>query len=149
MDTVQLSLHNIALASRLEKELKQLPGSQVMLVKTPDLLGNGIIILDEETLDRLPMPLADPQRFVLVTRNETPKLKRAWEQGIVSVMFEHDPPHTVCLATQAALLRLQNPHRNSPRCVITPKGAITAPLIERTAAGPAAPASTGLKNQVI
>ena len=132
MDTVQLSLHNIAFASRLERELKQFANCQVVTVKAPDLNGKGLVIVDEETLDGLPLPLLDPERFVLVTRNEGPILKRAWEQGILSVVFEHDPPHTICLAAQAAMLRLQSPHRAAGRCVISPKTPTAARIVGRS-----------------
>ena len=149
MDTVQLSLHNIAFASRIEKELRQLSGCQVVSVKTPDLNGKGLVILDEETLDTLPLPLVEPERFLLVTRNESVKLKRAWEQGILSVVFEHDPPHTICLAAQTVLLRIQSPNRHAGRCVISPKGAVASSVVGRTAATTELPVPAGLKNQAV
>ncbi len=147
MDTVQLSVHNIAFASRLERELRQVGGCQMISVKTPDLHGKGLVVLDEETLDTLPSPLDEPERFLLVTRNESPKLKRAWEQGIVSVVFEHDSPHTICLAVQSALLRIQSPHRNTIRCAISPRANVSDPKVGRTAAQNTMPVTAALKNQ--
>ena len=149
MDTVQLSLHNIALAGRLEKELQQLTDYRVLSVKSPDLNGKGLVILDEESLDALSLPLAEPERFLLVTRNEGPRLKRAWEQGILSVVFEHDPVRTICLAAQAAILRMQNPQRTAARCAISPKSPITATVVGRTPATSTGPVPTGLKNQAM
>src|SRR3954468_9261967 len=107
MDLIQLSLDNAPFAVKLQQQLEQHANCSVLTVKCPDLSRKGLIVLDQKLVDNLPLPLSEPERFVLVTHNESPNLRRAWEQGIVSVVFESDPPHTVCLAIQAALLRLQ------------------------------------------
>ena len=56
--------------------------------------------------NRLPLPLAHPERVVLITRKDPQHLSRAWDAGIVSVVSVDDAPSTVLLAIMAAALRI-------------------------------------------
>ena len=70
------------------------------------------MVLDEEAFERLPLPLSNPERVVLITRREAQDpqlLAQAWEAGIVSVVSEEDPLSTVLLAIMAAACVLQKP----------------------------------------
>jgi hypothetical protein len=74
-------------------------------VEAPDPRIEGVIVVDTQSLDRLPSVIENPQRVVLITPNAAPHLAKAWEAGIVSVVFEDDPMNTAILAIMAARLR--------------------------------------------
>ena len=65
-----------------------------------------MIVLDSPALESLSTRLTRPERVVLVTHNEPQLLARAWEAGIVSVVFEDDPMDTALLAIMAARLEV-------------------------------------------
>jgi hypothetical protein len=67
------------------------------------------MVLDEESFARLPLPLSNPGRVVLIARQEpqAPQLAQAWEAGILSVVSAEDPLDTVLLAIMAAALRVE------------------------------------------
>ncbi|MBK9169522.1 MAG: hypothetical protein IPM24_18950 [Bryobacterales bacterium] len=109
MQKVQVALANPAHASRLRKALARNGAWDVTEVDLPDLTYPGVIVLDESAFGRLPEGLWRPERIVLITRNETQSLRRAWEAGIVSVVFDTDPPDTAVLAVLAAELRVAVP----------------------------------------
>ena len=62
----------------------------------------AVLVVDAAHLDRLLHPLPRPEKVVLVTGNAPEQLTRAWEAGIVSVVFERDPLSTALLAILAA-----------------------------------------------
>jgi hypothetical protein len=81
------------------------------------------MVLDEQAFARLPLPLSNPERVVLIARKEpqAPQfLAQAWEAGIVSVVSEEDPLSTVLLAIMAAALRVEKPVIFSNSSEITP-----------------------------
>ena len=81
------------------------------------------MVLDEQAFARLPLPLSNPERVVLITRNEpqAPQfLAQAWDAGIVSVVSAEDPLSTVLLAIMAAALRVEKPHTSADSSGITP-----------------------------
>ncbi len=69
------------------------------------------MVLDTEHLERLPAPLANPERIVLIARNDPGCLERAWEVGVTSVVFEKDPLNTAVLAVMGARLRKSKARR--------------------------------------
>ena len=80
---------------------------RVEVVERPDLLEDGVVMIDEkrfETLSRV--QLETPERFVVMTRMGNDHLLRVWEAGIRHVVFEEDPPKTAQLAIIAAEMRL-------------------------------------------
>jgi hypothetical protein len=89
--------------------------------------------MDEDAFYRLPLPLAFPERVVLITRKDPQHLSRAWEAGIVSVVSVDDAPATVLLAIMAAALRIPkaqaapvvssgiSPNRCIPSAPISPR----------------------------
>ncbi|MFB3826987.1 MAG: hypothetical protein ACE15B_09465 [Bryobacteraceae bacterium] len=77
-----------------------------MSVQQPDPRHQGVLVLDEDALDRLPLPLIAPERVVLISDKNPQHLSRAWDAGIVSLVTFQDPPATVLLAIMAAALRV-------------------------------------------
>ncbi len=105
METIQLSITNTAYAKALRELLERTAGSKVVVADRPDAAFDGVIVLDSEGLDALPSSLPNPERLVLITKNDPGLLGRAWEAGVVSVVFENDPMDTVLLAIMAARLK--------------------------------------------
>ena len=109
MQTVQLSIADGQYATTVREALSRSCAWHVETVERPDLSQHCVMVLDEHAFARLTLPLSNPERVVLVTRNErqTPEfMAQAWEAGIVSVVSEEDPLSTVLLAIMAAALRV-------------------------------------------
>ncbi|MBI1895585.1 MAG: hypothetical protein HYZ57_19660 [Acidobacteria bacterium] len=120
MEPVQIAIHNRAYATELRVELERGEGWDVLDVENPDFACKGLIVLDQITFDRVPLPLPDPERIVLVTANDSRRLGRAWEQGITSVVFDHESPHMAALAVLGASLRSQKELQHANRCALSP-----------------------------
>lgn len=106
METVQLTIADTPYAASLRELLAQGGESQVVCVDVPDPALDGVIVVDLDALSRLPSPLPNPERVVLVTRNDPKHLSEAWNAGIRSVVFSGDSLSTAVLAIQAAALRV-------------------------------------------
>jgi hypothetical protein len=106
MNTVQLAVADPVYATALREALTRSGPWHVVSVQQPDPRQRGVLVLDEDALDRLPMPLCCPERVVLITSKDPQHLSRAWDAGIVSVVSHQDPPNTVLLAIMAAALRV-------------------------------------------
>ena len=50
-----------------------------------------VLVLDEAAFARLPLPLSNPERVVLITRKDPQTLAEAWDAGIVSVVSDDRP----------------------------------------------------------
>ena len=134
MQTVQLSIADSRYATTVREALARSCAWHVESVEHPDLSRNHVAVLDEQAFSRLPLPLSNPERVVLITHKEpqAPQfLAQAWEAGIVSVVSEEDPLSTVLLAIMAAALRVAKiptcpetgeitPNSAPPHCVNTP-----------------------------
>ena len=132
MQTVQLAIADGMYAAALREALSQSCAWHVEAVGRPDPSRQCVMVLDEAALERLPLPLANPERIVLITQRDPHLLAEAWEAGIVSVVSEQDPISTVLLAIMAAALRVAKhhgssfpernfPHRRDGACAITPR----------------------------
>ncbi len=106
MQTVQLSIADCAYAAAIREALSRSCAWHVETVDRPDLSQQCVLVLDEVAFARLPLPLSNPQRVVLITRKDPQLLAQAWEAGIVSVVSQEDPTSTVLLAIMAAALRV-------------------------------------------
>jgi len=106
MDTIQVAIANERYATALRELLARSAGWKVLSVDVPDPRIEGVIVLDAQALDRLPSQTANPERVVLIARNDPGALARAWEAGIVSVVSENDPMSTAMLAIMAARLQV-------------------------------------------
>lgn len=114
METVQLSIANTTYAKALEEILKRNGAWEVRCVELLDPRIDGVLVVDAEAFERLPSFLPNPERIVLITKNDPEHLSLAWEAGIVSVVFENDPINTALLAILAARLRLIEMRKASP-----------------------------------
>lgn len=105
METVQFAITDSPYASALRDLLERSGAAAVHRVEVADPMQDGVIVVDLEGLDRLPSPLLNPERVVLLARNDTEQLSHAWNAGIHSVIFDEDPLTTAVLAILAAGLR--------------------------------------------
>ena len=105
METIQIAISNGSYADSLRDLLVRSAGWKSAIVESPNTKAPGVIVVDVAALESLPPVLPNPERFVLITRNDPQLLARAWEAGIVSVVFEDDPLDTAMLAIMAARLK--------------------------------------------
>jgi hypothetical protein len=114
MDTIQLAIADTGYATALRESLKRDAAWSVVSVDLPDPRVHGVIVVDAQVLDRLPGKIANPERVVLISRNDPSELARAWEAGIVSVVSASDPLSTAMLAIMAARLQAAKVFRQDP-----------------------------------
>ncbi len=105
MQTVQLAIEDSAFRAALERALFESGAWRVVSVAAPEPERDGVIVLDAEALDRVAGGLGKPERAVLITPRDPRHLARAWDSGIISVVFEDDPVSTAMLAIMSAALR--------------------------------------------
>lgn len=121
MHVIQLALAQTPYAKALREAIRReqaFRGWKVLPVERPDPDKTGVIVVDAETLDRLMLPVPNPERVVLITRKDPEHLGRAWNAGIVSVVFDNEPVSTAMLAILAARFRIPKkpePLAKSPR----------------------------------
>jgi hypothetical protein len=121
--TVQLSIADGQYAATVREALARSCAWHVEPVDRPDLSQHCVMVLDELAFARLPLPLSNPERVVLITREEPQDpqfLAQAWDAGIVSIVSEEDPLSTVLLAIMAAALRVAKFHNSVVSSGITP-----------------------------
>jgi hypothetical protein len=130
MQTVQLSISDGAYLAAVREALCRSCAWHVESVERPDPSQHCVLVLDDPAFARLPLPLSNPERVVLITRAETHEvMSQAWEAGIVSVVSADDPINTVLLAIMAAALRVAKSHGATIPSGISPNpGAAVAPL---------------------
>ena len=136
--TVQLSIADAGYAAALREALTRTGPWHVEMVDRPDPATPCVLVLDESSFERLPLPLLNPERVVLISQQDPQLLARAWDASIVSVLSTEDSLPTVLLAIMAAALRIgksqarSNSSVNSPKATeasasITPKNLISRP----------------------
>ena len=132
MQTVQLAIANGHYAATVREALSRSCAWHVEPVDRPELSQHGVMVLDEQAFERLPLPLSNPERVVLITRREPQDpelLARAWEAGIVSMVSEADPLSTVLLAIMAAGLRVaKSPSSAAPSGITPTSGSESGPI---------------------
>lgn len=106
METVQLTIGDAPYASALRDLLERNGTREVRCVEAPDPEREGVMVVDSDALNHLPLPLLNPERVVLITSNDPQHLAQAWNAGIRSVVFNEDPLSTAVLAIMAAELRV-------------------------------------------
>lgn len=132
IQTVQLVIADAVYAAALREALTRSGPWQVVTVQQPDPRHQGVLVLDEDALDRMPARICHPERVVLVADQDPQHLSRAWDAGIVSVVSRTEPPNTVVLAVMAAALRVPkaqaavvlggiSPNRPLPSAPISPE----------------------------
>ena len=112
MRTVQLAIADAVYAAGLRDALFHSGPWHVEIVERPDPAKPCVLVLDELNFERLPVPVAHPQRVVLICRQNPDLLARAWDAGIVSVVSLEDSLPTVLLAVMAASLRVAKLHES-------------------------------------
>ncbi|HXK07321.1 MAG TPA: hypothetical protein VMS37_33305 [Verrucomicrobiae bacterium] len=122
MQKVQLAIADPAFAASVREALCHTCAWHVESVERPDPSRNCVMVLDQNAFERLPLPLSNPGRIVLISRKDPELLAEAWEAGILSVVSHDDPMNTVLLAIMAAGLRVEKPH---PASSATTPGAIS------------------------
>jgi hypothetical protein len=120
MQTVQLSIADSVYAASVREALSRSCAWHVECVDRPDPSQHCAMALDETAFVRLPLPLSNPERVVLISRKDPQLLAQAWEAGIVSVVSEEDPISTVLLAIMAAALRVAKFHGTTAPSGISP-----------------------------
>ena len=120
MQAVQLSIANGVYAAIVREALSRSCAWHVETVDRPDPSQKCVLVLDEAAFARLPLPLSNPERVVLITRKDPQLLAQAWEAGIVSVVSADDPINTVLLAIMAAALRVAKFHNTAAPGGISP-----------------------------
>ncbi len=124
MQTVQLSISDGAYAAAVREALCRSCAWQIESVDRPDISRDGVLVLDESAFERLPRPLSNPERVVLIARKDTHEMMAlAWEAGIVSVVSVDDPMSTIQLAIMAAALRVAKSHGAAASSGISPSPA--------------------------
>ena len=120
MQTVQLSIADAVYATAVREALARSGPWHMETVERPDLTQKSVLVLDETSFHQLPLPLANPERVVLITRKDPQLLAQAWDAGIVSVVSDDDPLTTVLLAIMAAALRVVKPGAATSSSGISP-----------------------------
>src|SRR5215472_5539778 len=117
VQTVQLSISDARFQGTVREALVRNCAWHVECVERPDPSQPCVLVLDEAAFARLPLPLSNPERVVLVTRKDPQALAEAWDAGIMSVVSDGDPTSTVLLAIMAAALRVAKSSGISPNIV--------------------------------
>ena len=121
MRTVQLSITDADYLAAVREALCRSCAWHVDSLDTPDPSQPCVLVLDDIAFARLPLPLSNPERIVLISRrNDPPLLAHAWDAGIVSVVSPEDPMSTVLLAIMAAALRVAKGHYKAHSGGISP-----------------------------
>ena len=110
MQTVQLSIADAGYSAAVREALSRSCAWHVESVTRPDPEQQSVLVLDELAFARLPLPLCNPERVVLISRPDPLLLAQAWDAGIVSVVSREDSINTVLLAIMAAALRVVKGH---------------------------------------
>lgn len=104
MGSIQLALSDTAKAEALRSVLARSAKAPVVCVDQPDPALACAVVVDPEHLARLPVPLAHPERIVMVAPGDEELLQAAWDLGVNSVVNEQDSVNTVVLAILAVCL---------------------------------------------
>jgi hypothetical protein len=110
MQRVQLSITDAAYAASVREALSRSCAWHVESTDRPDLSQHCVLVLDESAFARLPLPLSNPERIVVICHPDPELLAQAWDAGIVSVLSKDDSVSTVLLAIMAAGLRVAKTH---------------------------------------
>ena len=136
MRTVQLALADAVYAAALRDALSRSGPWHVETVERPDLAQLCVVVMDEANFAQLPLPLALPERVVLISHQDPQLLAQAWDAGIVSVASVGDSLATVLLAVMAASLRVAKFHEPPGPGATSPSAEIVSARISPENANP-------------
>jgi DNA-binding NarL/FixJ family response regulator len=106
MVKVQVAVKSKECAARIRRTFQQTGDLSVQLTASADKDYESVVVMDHDALDHLRTPVRNPGRVVLIARNDTEVLARAWKRGILSVVLESDSADTLLLAIESAALRI-------------------------------------------
>lgn len=129
MQTVQLAIADPAYRAAVREAVSRSCAWHVVAIDHAELAQPGVLVLDEFAFARLPLPLSNPERIVLICRPDPELLAQAWDAGIVSVLSQDDSLNTVLLAIMAASLRVAKSHSGATPSGISPNtDPVSAPI---------------------
>ena len=105
MGSIQLALSDAVKADALRVLLARSTPVPVLCADSPDFEEACVVVMDTGSFNAQPLPLARPDRMVLITSNDPAHLQAAWDAGVHSVLSEQDSLSTVVLAVLATCLR--------------------------------------------
>ncbi|MDE3166688.1 MAG: hypothetical protein KGN36_12855 [Acidobacteriota bacterium] len=120
MQNVQLSIADPVYGLAIREALVHSCAWHVQPAAEPDPALHGVMVLDWAAFCKLPLPLDNPERVVLIGPQEPQVLAQAWDAGIVSVVSQGDPIDTVLMAIMAAALRVDKSHSRAAAREISP-----------------------------
>src|SRR5579872_743750 len=133
MQRVQLSIADAAYVAALREALSRSCAWHIDLVDRPDLSQPCVLVLDEFAFAKLPLPLSNPERIVVICQPDPELFAQAWEAGIVSVLSKGDSVSTILLAIMAAALRVSKVHSGPSASGISPTAnSVSAPIAPLT-----------------
>ena len=117
MKTVQVAIQDPGYADSIRDLLVQDGSHRVHLVESPDLSLGGVIVVDSDHLDALPLS-NEKERLVVMVHKERDDLLKIWDAGVRHVVFQGDPPQTARVVVLGVELGLEQ--LGSSICVISP-----------------------------
>ena len=112
MEAIQIALSDTSYGLALKNQLAISETAPARCVECPDTSDGGVIVLDFDHLEMLPLPIEDPDRVVLIAGDGPDELERAWSAGVQSVVPHAESLSTTVLAVLAARLQAsQSPPR--------------------------------------
>ena len=93
MKTVQVAIQDPVYADSVRDLLIQDGGHLVHLVQKPDVSLDGVIVVEADHLEVIPLS-NEMERLIVVVRKEHDDLSKMWDAGVRHVLFQGDPPHT-------------------------------------------------------
>ncbi len=111
MTNVQIALNDPGYAEELGNLLSSDGSHRIYVVERPLPTIDGVVVLDEQGVSKIPPGSPDRERYVVLTRGRaTPRLADLWNAGIRHVIFSGDALTVAQLAILAAEMRRQSPH---------------------------------------
>ncbi len=106
MALIQLAVSDETYRRALRDLLVRNGSGPVGCVEKPDLEAPGVLVLDFEHFSALPLPIAEPERIVLIADGGPGQMRAAWAAGVKSVVLRKDPVSTAALAVLSACLHV-------------------------------------------
>jgi len=108
MTNVQIALRDPNYAQALEKLLESDGAHRVYVVDRPLPGIDGVVLLDEQGVDKIPTDSSLRDRYVVLARKPAfDRLAALWNAGVRHVIFATDAPQIAQLAILAVEMRSQ------------------------------------------
>lgn len=113
MHNVQIVIADREYAAELDALLVRDGRHRVYRDSEPDFGRDGVIVMDLAHFEKLACEVHRLDQIVLMVPRDEQCLRRAWDAGLQSVVYNDEPPRTLLLAVMAAELR-HMPSDDSP-----------------------------------